>query len=237
MENKRTLNKNKSGFTLAETLITLGIIGVVAAITIPTIVSLSPNKTKIMLRKAYLTIEQIIPKMINDEVNYPANRTVIVGGHLYPMGFNYTTATTNGTANKFCYFFTDNLNTIGTITCPVSGSWATTRQMATTTDNMAWFYNGSTSSEVGAFPVDPTKYYTSVIVDVNGLNTPPNCLDDTGCAGLYPYYATPAYTCGCSKPDTFIFGIRFDGRIQIGSAPGQDPYMESVLLAPTKNQQ
>lgn len=235
MKNKMILNRNKSGFTLAETLITLGIIGVVAAITIPTIISFVPNKNKILLRKAYLTIEQTIPKMINDEVNYPANQTVIIGGHLYPRGFNYTTATTNGTANKFCYFFTDNLNTLGPITCPVSSSWTTAQQMAVTSDGMTWFYLGAVSGEAAAFPVDTSKYYTSIIVDVNGSNNPPNCFDDSGWNSYSPL--TPTYTGGCSKPDTFIFGLRFDGRIQIGSAPGQDPYMESVLLAPTKNQQ
>ena len=31
--------KNKNGFTLAETLITLGIIGIVAAMTIPTLIN------------------------------------------------------------------------------------------------------------------------------------------------------------------------------------------------------
>lgn len=239
-KNNNTLNNKKLGFTLAETLITLAIIGVVAAFTIPAMKSLAPNKNKIMLRKAYYTIEQIIEKMINDNVNYPTNRTVKVGGYTYLQGFNYTTQTTN-TSNKFCYFFTDNLNTIGNITCPAIGT-ATAHPPAfvvNTTDGISWFLGGFKMSEQLAFPVNPLLYWTVIYVDVNGADNSPNCLDDTGILTInyLPNYPSHPYTDGCSNPDTFIFGIRFDGKIQIGSGPGNDPYMESVLLAPTKNQQ
>ena len=51
--------KKQTGFTLAEVLITLGIIGVVAAMTIPTLVqSYQKQKTIVGLKKAYTTISQ-----------------------------------------------------------------------------------------------------------------------------------------------------------------------------------
>lgn len=58
----------KKGFTLAEVLITLGIIGVVAAITLPTLIQ---NYQKIVwvnqLKKSYSLIEQGFQKMMVDE--------------------------------------------------------------------------------------------------------------------------------------------------------------------------
>ena len=52
-----THNKIKSGFTLAEVLITLGVIGVVAAITMPTLISHHRAKVfEAQLKKAYSSI-------------------------------------------------------------------------------------------------------------------------------------------------------------------------------------
>ena len=47
----------KNGFTLAEVLITLGIVGIVAALTIPTIFNaVFKHKTEVTLKKAYNTM-------------------------------------------------------------------------------------------------------------------------------------------------------------------------------------
>ncbi len=56
------------GFTLAEVLITLGIIGVVAAITIPSLMTnYKANKLKTQFRKSYSTLAQAYRTMIADE--------------------------------------------------------------------------------------------------------------------------------------------------------------------------
>lgn len=63
------LMKNR-GFTLAEVLITLGIIGVVAAITIPTVLQNSQDKQTISaLKKAYSTLTQAFNMSIQDNGN------------------------------------------------------------------------------------------------------------------------------------------------------------------------
>ena len=67
------LAAKKSAFTLAEVLITLGIIGVVAALTIPTIIqSYQKQVTVIKLKKAYSALGQIAQKSLadNDVVNF-----------------------------------------------------------------------------------------------------------------------------------------------------------------------
>ena len=64
--------KRKSAFTLAEVLITLGIIGVVAALTLPSLIAnYSKIQTVAQLKKGYSVLEQTIKNAENDygEVN------------------------------------------------------------------------------------------------------------------------------------------------------------------------
>ena len=66
------IKKNiKKGFTLAEILGTMTLIGVVAAMTLPVIVQARPNKELIMFRKAYAETTRIVNDLINDEDLYP----------------------------------------------------------------------------------------------------------------------------------------------------------------------
>jgi len=64
--------KNKKGFTLAEVLITLVIVGVIAAMTIPTLINkYKDEELKSQFRKAYSTITQAIYKTeMNDFYGY-----------------------------------------------------------------------------------------------------------------------------------------------------------------------
>lgn len=60
--------KNKQGFTLAEVLITLGIIGVVAAMTLPSIINNSRNKQlEAQLKKSQSVITQGLLRMAGEE--------------------------------------------------------------------------------------------------------------------------------------------------------------------------
>lgn len=57
------LYKKEKGFTLAEILITLGVIGVVAALTLPSLV----NKFKVkQLQTAFMRTSSIIQSVLND---------------------------------------------------------------------------------------------------------------------------------------------------------------------------
>lgn len=58
---------NKNGFTLAEVLITLGIIGVVAAMTLPALITKYENKRNVeQLKKFYSTFSQALQKAAYD---------------------------------------------------------------------------------------------------------------------------------------------------------------------------
>lgn len=61
------MNKRKSAFTLAEVLITLGIIGVVAAITIPVLVAkINEQVHKTQLKKTISTLNQALKMVYNN---------------------------------------------------------------------------------------------------------------------------------------------------------------------------
>ena len=64
--------KKRAAFTLAEVLITLGIIGVVAAMTMPVIIQNARGKVlQTQLKKAYSILSQATQQFINDEQQIP----------------------------------------------------------------------------------------------------------------------------------------------------------------------
>lgn len=69
----------KSGFTLAEVLITLGIIGVVAALTVPTLMQNADERATVTaLKKAYSTLSNAY-KLAEQENGTPDNWGLVVG--------------------------------------------------------------------------------------------------------------------------------------------------------------
>lgn len=62
--------KSNGGFTLAEVLITLGIIGVVAAITIPNLITNNKaQKLRSQFLKSYSTVQQVFKQMEADDIS------------------------------------------------------------------------------------------------------------------------------------------------------------------------
>lgn len=106
LNNKRRVYENNldknSGFTLAEVLITLGIIGVVAAMTIPTLMTnLKAQKLHSQFLRSYSLVQQAFKHMEADDVSlnpkdYPT-RT------FYKTYMNYFTGTSDcGFAGEKC---------------------------------------------------------------------------------------------------------------------------------------
>lgn len=75
-------NFKKAGFTLAETLITIGIIGIVAAMTIPTLMTkLKNDRESAILKEDYSILQQMM-KMANEE---GAMGSIAVGNNMDEM--------------------------------------------------------------------------------------------------------------------------------------------------------
>lgn len=59
------------GFTLAELMVCLALISIIATLMMPAISKLKPNKNKIMFKKAYSITERVVSELIDDNDLYP----------------------------------------------------------------------------------------------------------------------------------------------------------------------
>lgn len=263
---QRSQFTEKKGFTLLETLVTLGIVGVLAAFLLPALNKSTPNQNKIMYRKSYNFLQQAVSNLINNDSIYPSDQVGFdyTGTNTVARGFNYTidpNTTLPYTYNKFCNFFYDQLNTLAasTTSCPLSSAKSDTPSLiantrVTTSDGVDWYMYvpfADTTATVGAatttgeWPLKSTTYSTQIIVDVNGIGRGPNCSADTSFATIMPNGAHPAYSscvstdtlnAPCQKnPDTFVIGIRYDGKIAVGNGAGGDACAVDILTRPTNN--
>ncbi len=124
--------KDKQGFTLAEVLITLGIVGVVAALTIPTIVqNYKKQEVETSLKKIYTTVNQAIQKAEIDHGDYhtwvfSSNAEGVLETYFIPylnvanVAVSYGGASANCTIRRM--YLTDGSLLIGNA-CNHSGYW------------------------------------------------------------------------------------------------------------------
>ena len=183
------MNNKLKAFTLGEVLVTLLIVGVIAATLIPTLKNIQPDRQKLMFKKAYTTVERIVTELVNDDYLYSETddavgldntNTVDVNGNDY------------GGDTKFCRLFAMKVNVVddAAIRCPGTpgGSGTFGTPSFTTTDNVAFFIPSSTFGTAA-----------KITVDTNG-DKEPNC----------KYNAT-----SCNKPDIFEIFVEADGGIYV----------------------
>lgn len=151
----------KKGFTLAEVLITLVIIGVVASMTIPTLMnSTQGTEYKTGFKKAMSTLNQAF------SLNYAITATL-------PGEDDY--ASNKGMLD---YFFKKRLSVISTSTSTsafatgdgVSITASNDNNVFYTSDGMRYVFNIDNASGVADATGD--KYYGTILVDVNGEKGP-----------------------------------------------------------------
>ena len=70
----------KKGYTLAEILITLGIIGIVSALIFPLANRMRPNENKVKFLQTYDAIAKVVKELANDSSVYPAAGTINIAG-------------------------------------------------------------------------------------------------------------------------------------------------------------
>ena len=82
----------KHGFTLAEVLISLGIVAVVAALTAPSLINLMPDKNKAKVVKLYSTLNSINRELLSNPAIYPGeDAKAFLNDEEYPCkGFECT---------------------------------------------------------------------------------------------------------------------------------------------------
>lgn len=203
----------KIGFTVSEILITLTVIGIIAALTTPFITRLFPDKNKAMVLKVHKTVQDINSALLDNTSLYYAqsddddNNNNVASlfrsgndavGDVHPgEGFHSTLATFGRTpedvsgSDKYLALLTDNLELIqGTLENDQGiGSFRTR-------DGLSWSFN-----------------YLHFTIDVNG-NDNPNC----------------SYAANCPRPDQYDFLIDIDN----GNVLPNDPLTEAYLSNPDK---
>ena len=168
----------KKGFTLAEVLITLVIIGVIAAMTIPTLMNSTNNQEfRVGLKKAISALNQAM------SLNYALEGTQVGGDTL------------NTNQNIVNNLFKKRMSVITTATS--GNAFDAEGTGITATDNQNIFYTAdgmrfAVSYAAGEYdPVADQMYYGLILIDVNGEKAPNTlCKDanqptDTYVATLY----------------------------------------------------
>lgn len=162
--------KAKLGFTLAEILITLGVIGVVAAITIPNLIANNKaKKLRSQYLKSYSTVQQVFKLMEADDVSTDPNSYNRNEGNMFYKTFkNYLVGATDCylKISSPCYNFHSekykNLNGTAAV-------WK------------YYFDDGQIALQDGTLllfeqPSGEGALHIWIFVDLNGVSEPPNRL-------------------------------------------------------------
>ena len=165
----------KRGFTLAEVLITLAVIGVVAAMSIPALMGSTNNKElEVAWKKAFTEVSQLQQKLFAhnmfpmDITNY---RTSIA-----PY-FNFTKSCTNS-VTEGCWHQAGGWTNFANKVVDSSGSTVLDQRGGVTPDGMYYVYMASTTGAIcDANPAvtvsnSNEKYCVRFIIDVNGAKGP-----------------------------------------------------------------
>ncbi len=225
------MKRFKKGFTLAEVLITLAIIGVVAAISIPSVISNTQQQEfKTGLRKAVSVLNSAItmnmaidgesPYDNADLWHYLQRHMSVMKSGVTPYKYNYklqgSNMTGHGSDNR-AFYTTDGMrfemDDASKFAFPLHES---SQRICTASavmheegyTNGPWFggCGGCGSYGLSNNPNNTTKPPCLIMVDVNGDRKPSpanvNCQDSTCASNNFYIYPTPD-----SKRLTDIFGI------------------------------
>lgn len=189
--------KRKTGFTLAEVLITLGIIGVVAAMTIPTLMNQTGQaEFKTGFKKMMSTLNQAVT------MNVALEDT------------DFSTAAKSGTANDSIYgLFNNRMNVIRTVEGSEEDDGPDSGIGAASSNYTLFFNDGMAIS----FPQTISKRCTeadpcSVLVDVNGTKKP-NKLTKCTSSGTTDAPPSSGDTATNCTDATIIVGDQFSLRL------------------------
>lgn len=187
---------NKKGFTLAEVLITLGIIGVVAAMTIPTLMNQTGQaEFKTGFKKIVSTLSQAIT------MNVALNST------------DFSNLGNSNTTDSVYEMFNSRMNVMSTSEAANAISTGVPAAAGTNytlffNDGMAISFPNSCGAAAFALNGIDTNHVCKAIIDTNGPKKP-NKL--TNCSSL-SNASSDAGTCSTGTTGTLVVGDRFSIR-------------------------
>ena len=202
---------NKKGFTLAEILISLAIIGIIAAIGFPAVNSMKPDKNKIMYLKVYDELRNEIASLTADSSLFPACKDdggdgVECGSHpllntMKPVNKKFSGSNFEGN-KKLCnlvayYLNVDDANCSDSTYSFNSGSFNAdfdSKKSFTTQNGIQWWI----IPQVNSASDGTASYQTDIYVDIDPSRDSSNCIYDKD---------------SCKNPDRFKFMIAADGSV------------------------
>lgn len=220
--------KKLKGFTLAETLVTLSVIGVIAVLTVATLGN-KIDRNKAMFKKAYSITERTVVELVNDETYYPYNHdkfgfledtdVKIIGTDYYTDTRDPRTPKTNRSSNgkvesitgKFCNLFSNNLSTLAVIDNKNTARSRSCQFM--TTDGIFWSIARNSNPQV-----DGVNGFV-ILIDTNGTDSQPNQPKAIGDIGTMH---------AVKNRDRFFILVRADGKISI---PNNDITAQNYVRA------
>lgn len=212
----------KNGYTLAEVLVTLGVIGLIAAITGPLITKFTPDAEKIAYLKTYDMLSKTINEIARNQTFYPpifedenglVNFTNAPLLNLSEVKIGDITIgdITNGNYNKIAKLFgyytgLKKLEEIKSISDEYqSEKYNKVETPDFVTKDGAAIYMTTKISDFVDENGTKQDYQTEVYVDINGTNKGNDCLYDSTT---------------CVKPDIFKFAITAAGEVIPADAMG-----------------
>ncbi len=203
--------KPNKGFTFAEIMVTIAVLGVIYALVMPSILYGNPNQDKLMMKKAYHIFSDIMYDIINDDGNYPTDYGVCpdnnTGGYI---GFDCASSSA-----KLPYLFSKRVNLLVGKIDSISDLETNSDYTKSSSDECmgiasSCYFLETNDRIIWTFPkANFTKgSYTSshlIGIDVNG-DKEPNCYEGStsdGCADREKNF------------DQFRIELFNDGRIKI----------------------
>ena len=214
-------NINKFAYTLAEMLLALAIVAVLAMIAIPTAKRAIPNKEEKLHQKASYLIEQVVSGMYDNKAYYPITNDVTKFGFhntdaVSVDGVQYGGGADDSTARKekFCRLFALQFSTVEkAVTCPVN--IYSDEPSFKTADGIEWWIPQTTFNEtVDDKTIDAVK----IKVDINGRDKGRNCSSE----GSH-----------CDNPDVFFYYIKANGAITLSNPTDTSSANYSIIVQPT----
>ena len=205
----------KLGFTVAELLITIGIIGIIASIMTGVFIHVKPDSDKVLYLQSYDSLLKTVKELASNTSLFPVcENSNNLNCQSHPLfntmqGLKSEYSSIGSGDEKLCQglAFVLNIQNSSSLNCanqPIKytdGNW---QPSFTTMNNVEWLV--STARSLNG---SNAEYQTDVYIDINGPKAP-NCI----------------YGTTCTKPDRFKFMIAANGTI-VPADPVGKAYIEA----------